>query len=208
MLIESPGLGAARAGSGAARASPLQMARVSCDTSAGDTAYGYYEATNYLERVGGPSGQPGALAAIWRVIKVGVSPQRARELLRSTRRRAAAFPLRCSARPLRILTARASRHRCVARQTSAAHGARRPVGSSPPPEHTELLVYALSALRHFDTGTGTRPVGAERTSGSMRAADAPRHAEPGARRRASPRTRGGAAAGRCAPGSRRRSLPA
>jgi curved DNA-binding protein CbpA len=145
-------------------------------TLGGETAYGYYEATNFLERAGGPSSQPGALGAIWRVIKAGVPPQRVRELLArlgdtplrfhpdaplarlelTPREQAVVDVLRAKPQPLPEL---------VARGLVAG-------------ELTELLVYALSALRHFDIGTGTRPVGAERTSGSMRVAPAARPAVP------------------------------
>jgi curved DNA-binding protein CbpA len=37
------------------------------------------------------------------------------------------------------------------------------------PALVELLVYTLSALRHFDTGSGARPVGSDRASASMHA---------------------------------------
>jgi curved DNA-binding protein CbpA len=138
----------------------------------GDTAYGYYEATNFLERAGGPSSQPGALGAIWRVIKAGVPPQRVRELL-----------ARLGEVPLRFHPdAPLARFEFTPREQAVVDVLR----AKPQPftelvarglvagELTELLVYALSALRHFDTGAGTRPVGAERTSGSMRAAPAAR----------------------------------
>jgi curved DNA-binding protein CbpA len=141
-----------------------------------ETAYGFYEKTNFLERAGGPSGHPHALASIWRVIRRGVDPRRVRELLDRLgdaplrfhteaplsrfdfdgAERAVIDVLRAKPQPLAELVGRGLAH------TSTV----------------ELLVYTLSALRHFDTGSGTRPVGSERASGSMRAVPAVRPEAP------------------------------
>ena len=141
-----------------------------------ETAYGFYENTNFLERAGGPSTAPLALGAIWRVIRLGADGTRVRDMLArhgdaplrfhpdaplarfgfSQREQVVIDVLRAKPQPLAELLGRALAD----------------------PGLVELLVYALSALRHFDTGSGAKPIGSERTSGSMRATEAPRYASP------------------------------
>ena len=140
------------------------------------TAYGYYQQTNFLERAGGPSAYVSPLSAVWRVIRGGVAPERVRDLLArlgsgplrfhteaplarfdfAPSEQAVVDVLRAKPQPLSELEARGLADRSV----------------------VELLIYALSALRCFDTGSGTRPVGYDRASGSMRAADGPRQPSP------------------------------
>ena len=140
------------------------------------TAYGYYQQTNFLERAGGPSAYVSPLSAVWRVIRGGVAPERVRDLLGrlgngplrfhteaplgrfdfAPREQVVIDVLRAKPQPLSELVARGLAD----------------------PSVVELLVYALSALRCFDTGSGTRPVGYDRTSGSMQAADPARPPSP------------------------------
>jgi curved DNA-binding protein CbpA len=136
-----------------------------------ETVYGYYEGTNFLERSGGPASGPSALHGVWRVIRLGVPPERLRDLLArlgdaplrfhteaplgrfvfGPGERAVVDVLRAKPQPLAELLAR----------------------GLAPPALVELMIYAFSALRQLDNGSGARPVGSERTSGTMAAAGRP-----------------------------------
>jgi curved DNA-binding protein CbpA len=137
------------------------------------TAYGYYDTTNFLERAGGPSEKPFALGAIWRVIRRGVPQERLRDLIA----RLGDGPLRFHAEaPLGRFDFTPAEQAVVEVLRAKPQPFAELVGRGLAESTTvELLIYALSALRHFDTGTGTRPVGSERTSNSMRAPDAAGH---------------------------------
>jgi curved DNA-binding protein CbpA len=141
-----------------------------------ETAYGFYEKTNFLERAGGPSGHPHAVGSIWRVIRRGVDPRRVRELLD----RLGAAPLRFHAEaPLGRFDFDPAERAVIDVLRAKPQPLAELVGRGlADPSVVELLVYALSALRHFDTGSGTRPVGSERASGSMRAMPAVRAQAP------------------------------
>jgi curved DNA-binding protein CbpA len=134
-------------------------------TLPGETAYGYYEKTNFLERAGGPSGYPSPVDCVWRVVRAGVPQQRLRDMLA----RLGDAPLRFHAEaPLGRFDFGPSERAIVdvlrAKPQSLAELLGRGLAE---PALVESLVYAFSALRHFDNGTGTRPVGSERTSSSM-----------------------------------------
>ena len=137
-----------------------------------ETAYGFYEKTNFLERAGGPSGHPHAVGSIWRVIRRGVDPRRLRELLD----RLGDAPLRFHAEaPLGRFDFDRGERAVIdvlrAKPQPLAELVGRGLADT---SIVELLVYTFSALRHFDTGSGARPVGSERASGSMRAMPAVR----------------------------------
>jgi curved DNA-binding protein CbpA len=141
-----------------------------------ETAYGFYENTNFLEHAGGPLAAPFALGGIWRVIRRGVEGSRVRDMLA----RHGDAPLRFHADAPLARFEFSQREQAVvdvlrAKPQSLAELIGRGLSD---PGLVELLVYALSALRHFDTGSGAKPVGSERASGSMRAAQAPRVASP------------------------------
>jgi curved DNA-binding protein CbpA len=125
----------------------------------GDTAYGYYAGVNYLERAGGPEAPGTPLGLIWQVMKLSADPLRVRELVQ-----------RLGVTPLRLQT-----EAPIARfHFEGAERAVIDVLSAKPQPYAELsgrglidaarleqLVYTLALLKHFDTGTGARPVGAE-----------------------------------------------
>lgn len=125
----------------------------------GDTAYGYYAGVNYLERAGGPETPGSALALIWQVMKLAADPQRVRELIQ----RLGATPLRLQAEaPLARF------------QLEGAERAVIDVLSAKPQPFAELrgrgliddtrleqLVYTLALLKHFDSGSGARPIGTD-----------------------------------------------
>ncbi len=133
----------------------------------GPTAYGYYEATNFLERAGGPSSHPHALGSIWRVIRRGVPEDRLRDLLG----RLGAGPLRFHPEaPLGRFDFGPKEQAVVDVLRAKPQPLAELVGRGlAEPATVELLVYAFSALRHFDAGGSVRPVGSERSSHSMRA---------------------------------------
>ncbi|HEX6274649.1 MAG TPA: DnaJ domain-containing protein [Polyangiaceae bacterium] len=140
------------------------------------TLYGYYEGTNFLERAGGPAGHPPPLGAVWRVIRVGVPPERVREHVG----RLGDAPLRFHTDAPLARFGFGPRERAVvevlrAKPQPYAELVGRGLAE---PELVGLLVYAFSALRHLDTGSGARPVGSERASGSLRAPEGPRFASP------------------------------
>ena len=131
------------------------------------TAYGYYETTNFLERAGGPSGHPYPVGSIWRVIRLGVPQERVRDLIA----RLGDAPLRFHPEaPLGRFDFTPAEQAVVQVLRAKPQPFAELVGRGlAEPSTVELLIYALSALRHFDTGTDTRPVGSERTSNSLRA---------------------------------------
>jgi curved DNA-binding protein CbpA len=131
------------------------------------TAYGYYETTNFLERAGGPSGHPFPVGSIWRVIRRGVPQERVRDLIG----RLGDAPLRFHPdAPLGRFDFTPAEQAVVQVLRAKPQPFAELVGRGlAEPNTVELLIYALSALRHFDTGTGTGPVGSERTSNSLRA---------------------------------------
>jgi curved DNA-binding protein CbpA len=125
----------------------------------GDTAYGYYAGVNYLERAGGPEAPGAPLELIWQVMRLSADPLRVRDLVQ-----------RLGATPLRLQT-----EAPIARfHFEGAERAVIDVLSAKPQPFPELsgrglidnvrleqLVYTLALLKHFDTGTGSRPIGAE-----------------------------------------------
>jgi curved DNA-binding protein CbpA len=133
-----------------------------------ETAYGFYEGRNFLERAGGPTGPCAPLPLIWRVMRVGSDQGRAAEGIARLQglplrfhvdaplarfefepaEQAAVDVLRAKAQPYEELRAR----------------------DLLDPALLERLVFTLLLLRQFDTGTGAVPIGAERRSLSPRAA--------------------------------------
>jgi curved DNA-binding protein CbpA len=125
-----------------------------------DTAYGYYDGTNFLERAGGPREPSSALPLILRVMRLAPDAGRGAEALArlgdavlrfhvdaplsqfdfEPGEQAVVDVLRAKPQPLVELTAR---------------------GLLEPPA-LERLLHTLVLLRHFDTGSGARPIGAER----------------------------------------------
>jgi curved DNA-binding protein CbpA len=144
-----------------------------------DTVYGYYADTNFLERVGGPATGAPPLGAIWRVIRAGVPAERLRDLLA----RLGSATLRFHADAPLARFGFGPRERAIvdvlrAKPQPYAELSGRGLVD---PSLLEVLVYTFSALRHFDTGSGARPVGSDRASGSMSALSGPRYASPSPR---------------------------
>jgi curved DNA-binding protein CbpA len=126
------------------------------------TAYGYYEAKNFLERAGGPREPCAPLPLIWRVMRTSADPLRAAETI-----------ARLQDAPLRFHSDAPLAHFDLEPDEQAVVDVLR----AKPQPFSELLgrdllerpvlerlLFTLMLLRHFDTGGGHSPVGAERRS--------------------------------------------
>jgi curved DNA-binding protein CbpA len=127
-----------------------------------DTAYGYYEGRNFLERAGGPKEACPALPLIWQVMRLTPDHGRAKETLA----RLHGVPLRFhSDAPLAHFELGPGERAVVdvvrAKPQPLAELAARDLVE---PTLLERLIYTLLLLRQFDVGNGTQPIGAERRS--------------------------------------------
>ncbi len=125
-----------------------------------DTAYGYYEDTNFLERAGGPSEPCSAVPLIWHVMRLTPDHGRAADTLA----RLKDVPLRFHVdAPLARFELEPGERAVLdvvrAKPQPLAELAGRDLVE---PARLERLVYTLLLLRQFDLGTGSLPVGAER----------------------------------------------
>lgn len=125
----------------------------------GDTAYGYYAGINYLERAGGPETPGSALELVWQVVKLSADPLRVRELVQ----RLGSTPLRLQAEAPLARFHFEGAERAVIDVLSAKPQPFAELSGRGLIDNVRLeqLVYTLALLKHFDTGTGSRPIGAE-----------------------------------------------
>jgi curved DNA-binding protein CbpA len=127
-----------------------------------ETAYGYYDGKNFLERAGGPREPSPPLWLIWRVMRITPDHGRAAETL--ARLQGATLRFHIDAPLARFDFApgeRAVVDVLRAKPQTLAELARRDLLE---PALFERLVYTLLLLRQFDLGTGAQPVGGERRS--------------------------------------------
>ncbi|HWP06045.1 MAG TPA: DnaJ domain-containing protein [Polyangiaceae bacterium] len=149
------------------------------------TAYGFYEGINFLERAGGPKQPCAPLALILRVMRLAGDGGRSAETLA----RLGGSVLRFHAdAPLARFDFEPGEQAVVdvlrAKPQTLAELTNRGLLE---PSALERLLYTLFLLKHFDTGSGSQPIGAERRSVTP-AAPVPAAAAP------SPRTPPAAAA--------------
>lgn len=125
-----------------------------------ETAYGYYEGKNFLERAGGPNEPCAAIPLIWHVMRVTPDHGRAAETL-----------ARLKDVPLRFhMDAPLARFELEPGERAVVDVVRAKPQPLPElagrdlvePARLERLVYTLLLLRQFDLGTGSQPIGAER----------------------------------------------
>jgi curved DNA-binding protein CbpA len=126
------------------------------------TAYGYYDGKNFLERAGGPREPSSPLPLIWHVMRITPDHGRAAETL--ARLSGATLRFHIDA-PLALFEFAAGERAVVdvlrAKPQTLAELVRRDLLE---PALLERLVYTLLLLRQFDLGTGAQPVGGERRS--------------------------------------------
>ena len=136
-----------------------------------ETAYGYYDGINFLERAGGPREPSAPLPLILRVMRLIPDAQRASEAL--ARLGGAVLRFHVDA-PLAHFDFEPGEQAVVdvlrAKPQSLAELAGRGLLEQ---AALERLLYTLVLLRHFDTGSGAQPVGAEHRSITPVAAAAP-----------------------------------
>jgi curved DNA-binding protein CbpA len=123
------------------------------------SAYGYYAGTNFLEGVAGPAAPCAPLALIWRLMKAKSEEERTREVVQ----RLGTAPLRFHQEAQLAHFQFDPRERAVvdvlaAKPQSLAELKARGLMD---PQRVEELVALLALLRHFETGSGASPVGAE-----------------------------------------------
>lgn len=127
-----------------------------------ETAYGYYDGTNFLERAGGPEEACAPLPLIWHVMRMTPDHGRAAETL--ARLQGATLRFHIDAPLARFDFApgeRAVVDVVRAKPQTLAELSRRDLLE---PSLFERLVYTLLLMRQFDLGTGAQPVGGERRS--------------------------------------------
>jgi curved DNA-binding protein CbpA len=125
-----------------------------------ETAYGYYENTNFLERAGGPREPCAAIPLIWHVMRVTPEPARAAETLARLQDTPLRFHIDAPLARFELEPGeRAVLDVVRAKPQPFAELAARDLVARP---RLEQLVYTLLLLRQFDLGTGSQPVGAER----------------------------------------------
>lgn len=127
-----------------------------------ETAYGYYDGTNFLERAGGPHEPCPPLPLIWHVMRLTPDHGRAAETLARLEDVLLRFHIDA---PLARFDFESGERAVVdvvrAKPQPLAELAARDLVEPP---RLERLVYTLLLLRQFDLGTGAQPVGAERRS--------------------------------------------
>jgi curved DNA-binding protein CbpA len=127
-----------------------------------ETAYGYYDGRNFLERAGGPSEPCPALPLIWHVMRITPDHGRGAETLARLRGTTLRFHVDA---PLASFDFGAGERAVVdvlrAKPQTLAELAGRDLLE---PALLERLVYTLLLLRQFDLGTGGQPLGSDRRS--------------------------------------------
>ncbi|HEV8549880.1 MAG TPA: DUF4388 domain-containing protein, partial [Polyangiaceae bacterium] len=127
-----------------------------------ETAYGYYEGVNFLERAGGPGRACPPLPLILRVLQKTADPLKAADAL--ARLSGAVLRFHVEA-PLAHFELEPGEQAVVdvlrAKPQGLAELTARGLLES---GALERLLYTLLLLRHFDLGSGTQPIGAERRS--------------------------------------------
>jgi len=125
-----------------------------------DTAYGYYDGTNFLERAGGPREPSSALPLILRVMRLAPDAGRAAEAI--ARLGDAVLRFHVDA-PLSQFDFEPGEQAVVdvlrAKPQALGELTARGLLASPA---LERLLHTLVLLRHLDMGGGARPIGAER----------------------------------------------
>jgi curved DNA-binding protein CbpA len=127
-----------------------------------ETAYGYYDGKNFLERAGGPREPCPPLALIWHVMRITPDHGRGAETL--ARLQGATLRFHIDA-PLARFEFAAGERAVVdvlrAKPQTLSELERRDLLE---PALLERLVYTLLLLRQFDLGMGAQPVGGDRRS--------------------------------------------
>jgi curved DNA-binding protein CbpA len=126
------------------------------------TAYGFYEGVNFLERAGGPKQACAPLSSILRVMRLASDPGRSAETLARLAGTVLRFhvdaPLaRFDFEPGEQAVVDVLRAKPQSLTELTNRGLLEPLA-------LERLLYTLVLLKHFDTGSGSQPIGVERRS--------------------------------------------
>jgi curved DNA-binding protein CbpA len=127
-----------------------------------ETAYGYYDGKNFLERAGGPREPCGPLPLIWHVMRI--TPDRGRGAETLARLSGTILRFHIDAPLARFDFAPGERAVVDVLRAKPQTFAELSGRELLEPALLERLVYTLVLLRQFDLGTGAQPVGAERRS--------------------------------------------